>query len=199
LEKAIVKGHMLHAEKAQRRGALLPWESIVADAVGNAIEFWGFKANQGRVWAVLYLRDRPLNAAEVQHELGISKGATSMVLRELESWGVVNRVRLPRTDAWHFEAETDLLRMVRRVISDREAPFIARVESDLAEAERLARAARDADGSTAVERIAQLRRLASLTRKAIGAFLKTSRLDVGAIAGVLRTSTGRLLTATERR
>ena len=32
------------------------WESLAIDAVGNVIEFWGFKHNQGRVWAVLYLR-----------------------------------------------------------------------------------------------------------------------------------------------
>lgn len=190
---------MLAAAGLPTRGNLLPWESLVADAVGNAIEFWGFKANQGRVWAVLYLRNRPLTAAEVQRELGISKGATSMVLRELEGWGVVNRVRLPRVDAWHFEAETDLLRMVRRVITDREAPFIARVESDLAEAERLARAAKSAAGLSAVERISQLRKMAGMTRKALEMFLKTSRLDVGAIAGVLRGSAARLLPTAVRR
>ncbi len=187
-----MKGHMLAALDSPARGKLLPWEWLAADAVGNAIEFWGFKANQGRVWAVLYLRNRPLTAAAVQRELGISKGATSMVLRELEGWGVVNRVRLPRVDAWHFEAETDLLRMVRRVITEREAPFIARVESDLAEAERLARTAKSPAGTAAVERISQLRRMAGLTRKALEVFLKTSRLDVGAIAGVLRGSAARL-------
>ena len=181
---------MLAALDAPARGTLPPWESLVTDAVGNAIEFWGFKANQGRVWALLYLRNRPFTAAEVQRELGLSKGATSMVLRELEGWGVVQRVRLPRADAWHFQAETDILKMVRRVIADREAPFVTRVESDLAEAERLARGARNV-APEALERITRLRTLAQLTRGALQAFLKTSRLDVRGIGDVLMSSASR--------
>ena len=41
------------------------WEAMAIDAVGNVIEFWGFKRNQGRVWALLYLRNEALTAAEL--------------------------------------------------------------------------------------------------------------------------------------
>jgi DNA-binding transcriptional regulator GbsR (MarR family) len=37
----------------------------VADAVGALIEGWGFKRNMGRMWAVLYLEDHPLTAADL--------------------------------------------------------------------------------------------------------------------------------------
>ena len=33
-------------------GTLAPWEALVVDAVGNVIDFWKFKRNQGRVWAL---------------------------------------------------------------------------------------------------------------------------------------------------
>ena len=62
-------------------GPLSHWESVAVDAVGNFIEFWGFKRNQGRVWALLYLRDAALDAQELQDELGLSKGAVSMIVR----------------------------------------------------------------------------------------------------------------------
>ena len=46
----------------------------VADAVGALIEGWGFKRNMGRMWAVLYLEDHPLSAAELGDRLGLSTG-----------------------------------------------------------------------------------------------------------------------------
>ncbi len=30
-------------------------ETLVTDAIGQLMEFWGFKRNMGRVWAMLYL------------------------------------------------------------------------------------------------------------------------------------------------
>ena len=106
---------------------------------GTSIEFWGFKRNQGRVWALLYLRDHPMTAAELlEAELALSKGAVSMLVRDLERWGVVERVRLPGQAAWRYRAETDLMRMVTRVVEEREAGFVARVRADLSEARRLA-------------------------------------------------------------
>src|ERR1700726_1085527 len=86
---------------------LEPWEALVVDAVGSVIEFWGFKSNHGRIWALLYLRGTPLSALQLQTELGLSKGAVSMVTRELEQWGVVNRVRVPGAHSWLFDAETN--------------------------------------------------------------------------------------------
>ena len=57
-------------------GNLSRWEAMATDAVGQVIEFWGFKRNHGRVWALLYLRDEPLSAAHIEEELALSKGAS---------------------------------------------------------------------------------------------------------------------------
>src|SRR5690606_13883820 len=104
----------------------------------NVIEFWGFKRNQGRVWAFLYLRGEPFAAGQLEKELGLSKGGVSMLLRDLERWGVILRVRAPGDSAWRYRAETDLVRMVSRVIEERESDFITRIRADLEEARRLA-------------------------------------------------------------
>lgn len=164
---------------------LLHWESVAIEAVGNVIEFWGFKRNQGRVWALLYLRDVALTAAELEKELELSKGGVSMLTRDLERWGVVLRVRTPGDSSWRYRAETDLLKMARRVIEEREFSFIARIRADLEEARKLA----EADGSTTKAQVQRLRRmetLAEATEKALKMFLKTSRLDVGSMFDVFR-------------
>lgn len=181
-----MKGLVLPTHKGPRsaRTDLADWEALVVDAVGNVIEFWGFRANEGRVWALLYVRDRPSTAAEIGAALGLSKGAVSMITREMEQWGVLHRVRVG-ADAWRFEAETDFLRMIGRVVEAREGRFIARVRSDLLRAEEAAagRATREQ-----LDRIVRMRRLADLVDKAVSVFLKTARFDVAGALGILTGS-----------
>ena len=182
-----MKGYLWQEESTEERPKkLLQWENVAIDAVGNVIEFWGFKRNQGRVWALLYLRDVALTAAEIEKELALSKGGVSMLTRDLERWGVVLRVRTPGDSSWRYRAETDLLKMARRVIEEREFSFIARIRADLEEARKMA----EADPATTKGQIQRLRRmetLAEATEKAIRLFLKTSRLDVGSMFDVFRT------------
>ncbi|MFO0658959.1 MAG: polyprenyl synthetase family protein [Polyangiaceae bacterium] len=71
---------------------LWPSEVLVSDVVGRLIEFWGFKRNMGRVWAVLYLNEAPLTAPDLRDRLCLSAGAISMTLAELTRWGVVKKV-----------------------------------------------------------------------------------------------------------
>jgi DNA-binding transcriptional regulator GbsR (MarR family) len=60
-------------------------EALVSDSIGRLIEFWGFKRNMGRLWAILYLSDRPLSAPEIQDRLQLSSGAVSMTLSSRRS------------------------------------------------------------------------------------------------------------------
>ncbi len=173
------------SEAVAAQGALAPWEAMAIEAVGNVIEFWGFKRNQGRVWALLYLRGEPLTAGEIERELDLSKGGVSMLLRDLERWGVVRRVRPPQDTVWRYAAETDLVRMVTHVIEEREAGFVSRIRADLSEARRLAHVA----GEVGTERLQRLEKMATLAEhveKAIRLFIKTARLDVGGVLGAFR-------------
>jgi HTH-type transcriptional regulator, glycine betaine synthesis regulator len=159
------------------------WESLAIDAVGNVIEFWGFKHNQGRIWAVLYLRGMSMTANQLEEELGLSKGAVSMLVRDLERWGVVVRIRQPGTGAWHFRAETDLVQMVRRVIQERETAFITRIRADLEEARKLAAAS-----GVGRERLVRLEKMAALAggaERALRIFLRTARVDLSSLLAAL--------------
>jgi DNA-binding transcriptional regulator GbsR (MarR family) len=93
--------------KAVRRA---PWQSelLVTDLIGRLIEFWGFKRNMGRVWAVLYLSPDPLSAKDLQAALQLSTGAVSMTLAELGRWGVVKKLWIPGERRDYFVAEPAL-------------------------------------------------------------------------------------------
>jgi DNA-binding transcriptional regulator GbsR (MarR family) len=184
-----MKGYLWNqAETPAGQGEKLrTWEAIAVDAVGNVIEFWGFKRNQGKVWALLYLRDQALTAAEIEADLELSKGGVSMLLRDLERWGVVLRVRSPGDASWRYQAETDLLKMARRVFEEREFAFIERVRADLSEARKLSE--KDERATKAqLSRIVKMETLADATEKALKLFLKTSRFDMTGMFDVFRGS-----------
>lgn len=177
--------HPRGSSTRQSDSELQRWEEIAVDAVGNVIEFWGFKRNQGRVWALLYLRGAPMTAGELERTLHLSKGGVSMLLHDLESWGVILRVREPGQPSWKYKAETELVRMVRRVIESREGEFIARIRADLTEALRLAQeSGRVAKGQ--LDRLKRMNHLADQTERALRLFIKTARLDVGGMFDVFR-------------
>ena len=184
-----MKGYLWTVEHPTASGEGLPalarWEAMAVDAVGNVIEFWGFKRNQGRVWALLYLRGTPMSAGQLEKELSLSKGAVSMLLRDLERWGVIERAREPGGAAWQYRAETDLIRMVSRVIEEREARFLQRIRADIEEAKRLAREVGQV-GQDRLQRLDRMAELAEQTDRALRLFIKTARLDVGGMFGVFR-------------
>lgn len=181
-----MRGYMVTTDEIAVGAAhqLQPWELLVVDAVGNIIDFWGFKRNQGRVWALLYLRGQPLSALEIQEALDLSKGAVSMITRELERWGVINRVRIANSASWHFVAEIDFIDMVTRVIRERESGVIARVKADLTEAEAKARAAGDVPPEI-LDRVVRMKDLAEVVEAAVTLFLSTHRLAIDNVSGIL--------------
>lgn len=179
-----MNGHLfLPGHDADTR-PLARWEALVVDAVGAVIEFWGFKINHGRLWALLFLRDTPLTATELQEQLGLSKGAVSMITRELEQWKVIHRVRSLHESTWRFTAETDFKAMIGRVLSTREVAFITRITNDLKEAEALAKKDRSVPEAQ-IDRIRRMRKLAEAFGIALETFVATARLDVKGLGEIL--------------
>ncbi|TDP72055.1 ArsR family transcriptional regulator [Bradymonas sediminis] len=155
--------------------ALDRWEALAINAVGRVIEFWGFKRNHGHAWCLLYLRGEPMSAADLQRELGLSKGAVSMISRDLEAWGVAHRVQVPQSKVRHFVAEVDFLQMLRRVIQARELSLVVRVRDDLKDALYFARE-QEVDPAR-LKRVRGMLRLADMMTDALSFFLKTLHLD----------------------
>jgi DNA-binding transcriptional regulator GbsR (MarR family) len=108
----------------------------VADAVGALIEAWGFRRNMGRMWAVLYLEDHPLTAADLGERLGLSTGAVSMLVNELIQWGIIKKTWVVGERREHFEAETSIWKMISRVFRERELRWIRTAHEAFAEASR---------------------------------------------------------------
>jgi len=159
------------------RIGLQSWENTAIEAVGDVIEFWGFKRNLGRVWALLYLYNQPLSAAGIREALALSKGGVSMLLKDLEHWKVVMRVREKGETVWRYKAETDVIKMARRVLEEREYVLIRRVCGDFEKAKAMALASGNASAEK-LERLSHMAALAERTAKLVQLFTKTPQLEV---------------------
>ena len=145
----------------------------VADAIGGLMESWGFKRNMGRVWAMLYLEQQPLSAADIGERLSLSSGAMSMLLAELQQWSVVKKAWVPGERRDYWEAETSIWKMVSRVLRERELRWIQDAAEHFAAADTtlaVASAAATGDDAARVQGIAA--KVAGLSQLAqVGAHL----------------------------
>lgn len=93
---------------------------LMADAIGQLMEFWNFKSNLGRIWTLLYLSPEPVSAADISESLNLSAGAVSMATNELLRWKAIRKIHQPGERKDFFTAETDLWKLITGVLSDRE-------------------------------------------------------------------------------
>lgn len=90
----------------------------VCDAIGAFIEWWGFKAVHGRVWALLALRGAPMSQAEIGRTFGLSRAGISGAVHDLEEWGLVEVVGEGRNAPW--QARLDVWPTIAKVLRSRE-------------------------------------------------------------------------------
>jgi DNA-binding transcriptional regulator GbsR (MarR family) len=115
-----------------------------------------------------------------------------MTLNELERWGVVTRSRKPGDRREYFEAETDVWKMVSRVLRERELQQIERALEVFDRArERLSRSVppgEQARIARIIDRIGKLRDLARMGRGLLTAIVQQGRVD---LAPLVRFASGR--------
>lgn len=156
---------------------------LVSDAIGQLVEFWGFKRIMGRLWTVLYLAPEPLSAKDLAASLRVSPSLVSTTINELLQWGVVRRAPRPGGRADVYEAETNLWKMLSKVLKERETfrldAAIERLEAAQRELKGASgRGAEAARRRAVAARIERLARLAALGRGLIDVLLDEGTLDV---------------------
>ena len=168
------------------------WQSevLVSDSIGRLIEFWGFKRNMGRLWAILYLSPRPLSAPEIQERLRLSSGAVSMTLNELTRWGVVKKVWIQGERRDHYAAEGNFWKMISRVFNERERVEVLDAIDIMEDAIRFLndKAQQPEERARAQfqeERIRELLDLARLGKQLLDALIKEAKVDGSPLMAVL--------------
>jgi DNA-binding transcriptional regulator GbsR (MarR family) len=168
------------------------WQSevLVSDSIGRLIEFWGFKRNMGRLWAILYLCDQPLSAPGLQERLQLSSGAVSMTLNELTRWGVVKKVWIQGERRDHYTAEGNFWKMISRVFNERERVEVLDAIDIMEDAVGFLKdKAKDPEERERArfqeERVRELLDLARLGKQLLDALIKDAKVDGSPLMQVL--------------
>lgn len=80
---------------------------------------WGISRTQAQVHALLLVSCRPLCADEIMEALCISRGNANMSVRSLVDWGLLYKVLKPGDRKDYFEAEKDMIIVMKQIILQR--------------------------------------------------------------------------------
>src|SRR6266478_9394762 len=120
--------------------------AIFVDGLGAAAATSGVLTQlQGRIFALLYLRDGPLALEEIAAELEQSKSNVSVNIRGLVDWHLVRRPRVPGSRKDHYEAATDFWRVLQEIMERRFRWNLRQVVATAEETERAAGATKRGD------------------------------------------------------
>lgn len=144
------------------------------DSWGEMGMLWGVNRSIARIHALLIATEGSLSLDEIASRLKMSRGNTSMSLRDLRAWGVVRRINLPGDRRDYYESEPDVWLMFFRIFSERKRrefdPMLAAVRRVLRDAEA------EGGGKTAVrKRLAQMEELLATMDRVMNRFLANER------------------------
>lgn len=160
---------------------------IASATMGDLVAFWGFKSSMGRIWTLLYLSTEPLDADVIAERTGLSAGAVSMGLNDLQQWGIVERAVVADARRRHYVAETDVWGIVRRIFRERELRMIARARDRFRDAiaELESVESPDDEDRFALERLRGLLGLAEIGYSLVETFARVGMFTLEPVKGVL--------------
>lgn len=86
---------------------------------GTLATQWGINRTMSQIHALLLLSPKSLNADQIMEDLKISRGNVNMNLRDLMSWGLINKQLLPGERKEYFVAEKDIWKVARQIAKER--------------------------------------------------------------------------------
>ena len=90
---------------------------FIEDA-GSAAQSFGLGRVIGQIYAYLYFSQEPMNLANMQEALAISKGSASTGVRQLEQWGGVRKVWVKGDRKDYYIAENWFGRILKNAVLD---------------------------------------------------------------------------------
>ena len=86
---------------------------------GSLGTLWGINKVMAQIQSLLFISVKPLSMEDIMEELKISRGNTSMNLRQLIDWGIVNKEFIPGERKEYFTTEKNVQELARIVAKER--------------------------------------------------------------------------------
>ncbi|MCF1190684.1 ArsR family transcriptional regulator [Mangrovimonas sp. AS39] len=129
---------------------------------GSLGSLWGINKAMAQIQALLFISTKPLSMEDIMEELKISRGNTSMNLRQLMDWGIVTKEIIPGERKEYFTTEKDVEELARHIAKERSRRELKPVLKVLKEVSNI-----DSDQSEETEELKkQTKALHDLTQQA---------------------------------
>lgn len=129
---------------------------------GSLGSLWGINKAMAQIQALLFISTKPLSMEDIMADLQISRGNTSMNLRQLIDWGIVTKTLVPGERKEFFSTEKDVQELARIIAKERSRREIKPVIKVLDEVSSI----KDDGSEKTKELIKQTKALHSLTKDA---------------------------------
>ncbi|MEM0932513.1 MAG: MarR family transcriptional regulator [Bacteroidota bacterium] len=86
---------------------------------GSLGTLWGINKAMAQIQALLFISTKPLTTEEIMQELQISRGNTSMNVRQLIDWGIVKKELKVGERKEYFSTEKDVQELARIIAKER--------------------------------------------------------------------------------
>lgn len=158
--------------------------------VARIAAFWGFPKAMGAAYGAVYLSPSPLTLDDLVEAVGVTKGALSAHMTQLERLGLVHRDGQPGDRKDYFSAESDFWGVVRGILREREQREFDRALRTVDEClELIDQAKREAQDLAELafyrERIVAMQRFFHGLDRAVGAILAVEDFREAALAKLL--------------
>lgn len=81
---------------------------------------WGVNRTMSQIHALLYIIGKPLDAEEITETLGVARSNVSTSIKELQNWGLVQKVSVLGDRRDHFTTNTDVWELARIIVIERQ-------------------------------------------------------------------------------
>ena len=129
---------------------------------GSLGTLWGINKAMAQIQALLFISTKPLSMEEIMEDLKISRGNTSMNLRQLIDWGIVTKELIAGERKEFFTTEKDVQELARHIAKERSRREIKPVLKVLKEVSSI----KDDNTEKTKELIKQTKALYELTENA---------------------------------
>ena len=119
---------------------------------------WGINRTMAQVHALLMTSAHPQSQDDIMEQLEVSRGNVNMNIRDLISWGLVDRVLIPGERKEFFTAEKDVWKVATQIIKERKKRELDPMLKLLAQLEHIDGDKKDPEVKQFVETVSGIRK-----------------------------------------
>jgi len=142
------------------------------EAWGKLGSEWGINRTMAQVHALLLITPEDLTTEEIMETLQISRGNANMTLRDLISWGLIEKRHKPGERKEYFYADKDTWNIARQVAKERRKRELDPIIKILDELSKVQGEKNDPEFKTFNKSITDINKLAKNVDKTLETMLK---------------------------